>query len=266
MKTVAVKKQMHLAELDRLINLVSQSENSRLRLPNRLRERGALGLEGHIIQLILTWIRHHPDGAIFHTYVPDSAKQRGFENLCQRMFGLCALALSDEIQLTSGIRISRGQALLSAMPRVEAMRQAKFEKAFKGAYVGLPFIRSEHGGKELGEPFYNQNELVGNRKFLQIMKSAVSAVLRAPRDQQQISEQILPQITEIVRELFTNTHKHARHDEGGNLLLKNFRCVTFNVADVSHNSISYWLKAGGTAKVKQAEGPKATSSAKRKCR
>ena len=165
MKTVAVKKQTHLAELDRLIDLASQPESSRLRLPNRLRDRGALGLEGHIIQLILTWIRNRPDRAIFHTYVADSAEHKGFEDLCQRMFGLCALALSDEIQFTNGLEIARRQALLSAMPSIEAMRKVKFEKAFKGAYVGLPFIRSEHRGKELGEPFYNQGELVGNRKF-----------------------------------------------------------------------------------------------------
>lgn len=246
MKTILVTKDINLSDIEKNIKEISGHPGDfKLRLPNSLRESGGLGIETFLIQLICTWIKNNPN-SILHTYANDIDE---FENLCDKMYGICALSLCDEIWQSDKEKVKRRDALKAAIPRVLDIRNLDFGNAFKGQYLGLAAIKAMGRSNEFDMPFYTNDELISKNRFLHLSKKALSTIL-SKQQYKKLDDFFITQLSEIIRELFTNTHKHARQDEVGNYLLKNFRCVIFNNSIITKAKFNIWLKSGGKGKVK----------------
>ena len=250
MKSLVVKRTVNLSELERALVAIGSGEGIELRLPNSLRDVGPLGIEAYLIQLVLTWIRSGENKKVLHTYLGAQQPASNFSTLCEHVYGICALSMADTILSVDRQNIPRRLALGPAIERMERTRRRDFKSAFKGMYVALPCIKGASGGGELDSPLYNGADVVAIDQFRRIVREALFATLPSKVLQSTVDENYLDPIAEIVRELFTNTHNHARHDEKGNQLLKNLRCVIFRQQKVSKKTFENWLQAGGGSKVK----------------
>lgn len=253
MSTLTIRKDISLNEIEDMLGGVpGAAKPIRLRAPNSLKEQGGLGIEARLIQLIATSLRCTNNELVFHSYANEAYSASDFEDLCSRMYGICLLALADTLLTASGTVIKKRVALESAAQRIDRLRNLQFSQAFKGSYLGVPCIKIPGYQNELNNPFYNNEAVVGPDKFYKVTSQAIQAVVPPSICRRFLDERVVSNISEIVRELFTNTDKHARRDERGNILSKNFRCVIFNYSPISEKRITAWLKSGGGHKVKFA--------------
>ena len=230
MSTITIRKDVNFKDIEELSKKIIKQPNTTLRLPNTLNTSGIFGIEGLVLQLIATWLRTEGNH-ILHTFVDDPEDENQFSDMCNSLYGICALSLSSEILSVKKIKISRKTSLSLAVDRIKKVRDERFSEAFKGFYLTIPSIKAPRNNSEFLSPFYNGERVVGRGKFLQITKDALSAVIKEKRNNY-LSDSIIINLSEIIRELFTNTHKHARKCVNGNVLEKNFRSVSFRISSV----------------------------------
>lgn len=242
MTTVIVRRDVNFKDIEDLSKVIVETPGVVLRIPNSLNTSGAFGVEGFVLQLIATWFR--TDGEhILHTYIQNTKDKESYLDLCNTLYGLCALSLSDKLISATKEKINRRFSLLSAVDRINCIRNESFKEAFKGFYLAIPSIKAIGNNSETLNPFYNRDIIVGRNKFYKITKNAIDAVIT--NDKYRLSELVVSNISEIIRELFTNTHKHARKDVYGNIIERNFRAITFRAAKLSRSRLDNLSKSGG---------------------
>lgn len=245
MSTLTIKRDSNLKDIEEILQHIVEAESEIvLRVPNSLKYIGALGIEAQVIQLISTWLRRYEGITTFHTFIKDDYSEESFDGLCSRMFGIQALSLADNVVTASGKKIRRRTSLEAAAKRVSDLRNFNFNSAFKGPYLGIPLVRAPGNENELISPFYNGDAVVDRYRFKKITENAIKTVLQKNSYEKSINDDVLGNITSIVYELFTNTDKHARRDEHGNILSKNFRCVIFSSTSLSEGQLDGWVRSG----------------------
>jgi hypothetical protein len=243
-KNLRLKRDVNFTDTEKLAKRLIAEHPAKLQVPNSLSYSGGFGMEGAVLQLLATWFRnseHH----VLHTAIQE-IKNDSFEDLCNSLFGLCALRLSDSILLADKSEVNLPLALTPAIPIFRNIRDENFKGAFKGAYLTLPAIKSPvvRGGKdrEFDGPLYNNKKVVGAQKFTKITKLALAAILPKAAD---IRPAIMSNLSEIIRELFTNTHRHGRTDVYGNPLSKNFRGIIFNQINMTGSRLDEISQSDG---------------------
>ena len=242
--SLRISKDINFLGIEELAQRLHEVENAKLQIPNKLSYSGGFGMEGAALQYVATWLRQSQSHVI-HTSIQE-LRDKSFESLCNSLFGLCTLRLSDSILLANKTTVDMPTALRAAIPILHDIRSENFSAAFKGMYLALPAIKSPivEGGKdrEFDTPLYNGNHVVGQRRFRQLTAKALSAM--AP-DASKLDEETISHLSEILRELFNNTHKHARTDADGNPQNKNFRGIIFNSISLSASRLDEISKSGG---------------------
>ncbi len=242
MATIVVPRDVNFKDIEKLNKAIVDGLGVTLRIPNSLNTSGAFGIEGFVLQLIATWLR--TDGEhILHTYIQDPENVNSFSDLCNSLYGICTLSLSSKIISTTKEHIDRRTSLLSAVDRVNNVRSESFKNAFKGFYLAISSIKAPGNNSETLNPLYNGNVIVGRNKFFKITKNALDTVVVS--EKYRLSDDVVSNISEIIRELFTNTHKHARKDERGNIIERNFRAVSFRSAILNKPRLDDLSKSGG---------------------
>jgi hypothetical protein len=247
-KIIKVLKSSNFADFERYLEEVLLSESSTLQIPNSLSYAGGFGMEGAALQLLGTWLRQSNQHAL-NTFIADATDSEQFSDLCNRLFGLCALRLSDQILSSKRQKVELSVALKAAIPIFNKMRAESFHDSFKGPYLAIPAIKTPFvkGGKnrEFDSPLYNGDSVVGAQKFKALTINALDAILPGSSSSSRIDQAVIINISEILRELVTNTHRHARTDVFGNPLNKNFRGVIFNITSLSKDRLHDISKSGG---------------------
>lgn len=247
-KIIKVLKSSNFADFEKYLEEVLLSECSTLQIPNSLSYAGGFGMEGAALQLLATWLRKSNQHYL-NTFIKDAEDPEQFSDLCNKLFGLCALRLSDKILSAKKQEVELSVALKLAIPIFSKMRMESFHDAFKGAYLAIPAIKTPFvkGGKnrEFDSPLYNGEHIVGAQKFLALTKNALDAILPGTSMVSKIDKAVITNISEILRELVTNTHRHARTDVFGNPLDKNFRGVVFNITTLSKDRLQEISRSGG---------------------
>jgi hypothetical protein len=241
---IRLTKNVNFTDIEDLASKFLLDSPVKLQIPNKLSYSGGFGIEGAALQLLATWFRsseHH----VLHTAIQELS-DNSFDDLCNSLFGLCALRLSDSILLAGKKQVSLAQALHPAIQIFKDIRSENFQKAFKGMYLTIPAIKSPviKGGqdREFDSPLYNRDTVVGTQKFRQITLNALNATIP---NASSIDSRIISHISEILRELFTNTHRHARTDIHGSPLDKNFRGIIFNTASLDGKRFDEILRSDG---------------------
>lgn len=232
---IRLKKAATFSDIERLAEILISSGDAKFQIPNVLSTSGAMGIESAALQLLATWLRagnHH----VLHTAVTDTS---GYEALCQRLFGLCALRLSDTILTAKKEEVSLAIALAPAISTFTDLRSERYESAYKGLYVALPSVKSiptkNSRNREFDLPLYNGESIASSKKFFSVTSNVLKSVLPGKTSRVADDFQFVEHLSEILRELFSNTHKHARVDEKGNPYSKNFRAITFQTVKLTRD-------------------------------
>ncbi len=242
MESFSITKKSNFQDIEKAFELLEKNNSLRIRLPNHLQEKGVFGLEGLVCQFLATWLRNNQGGNILHSYTNEAIND-SFEDLSSSLYGICALRLSDQVLTNRKDEISSDVALGSVFDRVRKIISGDFKNAYKGLYIAIPAIKATGKNREYNNPFYNQDKVIGREGFRKITEEALSVVV--PQNQRTILiDDMKDNISEIIRELFENTHKHGRKDEAGNILPTNFRGVTFNSIDVTPERLMKLVQSG----------------------
>lgn len=222
-KTLGIKSAESLSGIEESICKLFNGEEYKLRLPSKLNTRGALGVEVAIVQLIGSWLSKS-DKKIFHSFQGDEAE--GFSDLCASIYGLSVLTMSDEIWDKKKHQLSRKVVLSDARLIIENIRAKKFGDSFKSRYFGIPCIKKPAYDREFNMPIYNGSDVIESDAFLKLLKgileNTISGVSRFKRLDRYIG---VEDLSDLMWELFKNTHDHGRTDFNGNELSHNFRSI-----------------------------------------
>ena len=245
MASLTIKKSSNFDDVENYLQRLVEDPNFEVRLPNSIKEKGVFGLEGLLLLFLATWIRK-ANHTVLHTFANSS---EDFDDLCNSLYGICALRISDQVLLEHRAIIKREDALRAAYTRIRSVINEDYKLAFKGSYIAIPSIKAP-GNKSIGiepefnNPFYNGELVVGKDKFRDITIGVINSLIPESGRRAVLDAALIDNIAEIIRELFTNTHKHARRDADGNVFQRNFRAVIFNVADVSRGRLDKLMNSG----------------------
>jgi hypothetical protein len=227
-----------LETIEKKLSNLNAGDNYKLRPVAGLKTKGALGIEVAVIQLIGTWIGK-TENSVCHTY-HDSAPE-SFDELCSTIYGIAALSMADNVWSMTKERLSRSTVLSGAVASIGSLRAEEFSKSFKSRYVGIPCIRKPTYDKEFFMPIYNGDDVVDADAFYNIMKNALSDTIGDNSRYERFDNNVgLVEISNMLWELFKNTHDHGRHDEKGNELSSNFRSLIIQQQDVTDGYLDNW--------------------------
>lgn len=219
----------------------------KFQIPHSLSYSGGFGVEAAALQILATVLRKDED-YVLHTAVKHADAGDEFEDLCNQFFGLCCLRLAGKIVNQSLKEVAMRTALVPAFKIFGRLREGDYLSAFKGMYLAIPSIKAPvpGGGKdrEFENPLYVHERVIGSDGFMEITTRAIKAVMPNIRVSQE-KKKILQHISEITRELYTNTHRHARSDYKGDPYRKNFRAIIYKVVELSEERIQELSSIGG---------------------
>jgi hypothetical protein len=237
LKTLTIKSDLTLSLIEDYLTEITNSTEIKIRLPTEIKHGGGIGVEASLIQLIATWSRSQEE-PIFHTYVDNDEREKGFSKICESFFGIAALALSRRIFCVDGkTQVNKSEALTPAKPRMDALKKLDFQEAFKGFRVNLPCIKSG-AFSGLIEPLYNNDEVTNQAKFKEIISKSLEVAAPQKTTNRAINEDIKSRIGLAARQLFLNTDQHARNDEFGNEYLRDSRGILINVSSYTRSESS----------------------------
>lgn len=239
LKTLSYGKSESLSSIEDLIQKVQGKEKYKLRLPSKLYSLGALGVEASVLQLLGTWLKSGDYPKIFHSHQQPTPED--FSKLCTSIYGIAALSLVDEVWDTTKVKQPRSMVLNEAKLIVENIRNKKFSTSFKSRYFGIPCIKKPTYDREFEMPIYNNNQVIEGGAFYnlvsKIMEDTISGKMRFNRLDQNIG---LQDLSDLLWELFKNTHDHGRCNVGGDDLELNFRSLIIQQQDISRKYLDEW--------------------------
>lgn len=238
-KTLPYGKSESLNSIEDYIQKVQDGNEYKIRLPAKLNSLGALGIEASTLQLLGTWLKSGNYKKVFHSY--QQATPEDFSKLCTSIYGIAALSLSDEVWDTTKVKQPRPLVLDKAKEIVEKIRNKSFEDNFKSRYFGIPCIKKPTYDREFEMPIYNNNKVIEGGAFYnlvkKIMEDTISGKMRFNRLDQNIG---LQDLSDLLWELFKNTHDHGRCNVGGDDLELNFRSLIIQQQDISRKYLDEW--------------------------
>jgi hypothetical protein len=235
METLSIYRDINFSEIEKAFEVVLASKDIKLRLPNTLKERGAFGMEGLVSQLLATWLNNKTYEHIFHSY-GDANDQESFNDLGSSFYGMIALKQSSKILSADLIPVDSDFTLKSSYERVRQVIKGSFQDAYKGFYVAIPSIKSKGINREYNCPFYLGDKVVSKDEFRRIVGAVIEGIIPL-KSRKDYIEKYLDHVSEMIRELFDNTHKHGRTDHSRNTLPTNFRAVIFNSVDFTEHRL-----------------------------
>lgn len=203
--------------------------------------RGALGTEAALVQLILSWARAHPEGAL-RTYVDPALLEETLGNVCAEAHGLVGLSMAAQIHDKHGTAISRQVALVAAIPFIEAMDAGgdRLRDSAKGRSISLICVKAAK--REYLFPLYSNRTAASIRsrsEFSSLLRLIFQTVVpTADRDCFGPNDPAV--MGELCYELMKNTDAHATTDAKKNQYKRNVRGMLARYSDVDFDFISHF--------------------------
>jgi hypothetical protein len=218
-----------IVQTETLLNRLEKmrpSEVQELVIANNLRLAHCGGVAA-LIQFIVTWARAaSASGPILRAYDARD-KHAALSNLVGTLPGLVAVLMARDVQ-----RHGTGESLLQdcyelARERVERMDEGPLNSTKKG--VGIELLCADETSKRALQPFYHRakdgrGELRGEEEFIDLARSVLDASVGFSR-RSEMTKEDEKALGIMLRELFTNTHIHARNDEKGRRYRKSVRGI-----------------------------------------
>lgn len=237
--TLNINRSESLSKIEELIRELHTSKEYKIRLPSKLNTRGALGIEVAIIQLIGTWL-DKSDKKIFHSHQGKSPEE--FCDLCTSIYGLAILSMADEIWDKQKTPLPRKDVLNNAKDTIENIRTMNFGATFKSRYFGIPCIKKPTYDREFLMPVYNGSKVIESGVFFKMLNKILENKISGESRFNTLDEFIgVEDLSDLLWELFNNSHDHGRMDAVGNELPHNFRSIIIQQQDVTQDYFKSWL-------------------------
>lgn len=211
----------------------------KIRLVSSLNTRGSLGIEVALIQLIGTWLRFNKNKKVFHSYQKNTPES--FQELCSSIYGIAALSMIEEVWDETKIKLPKGLVLNEAKSIIENLRNGEFGKSFTSRYFGIPYIKTLRYDKEFDMPFYNGEEVIKSDAFYRVVEHILNDNISGFSRFENLKEMIkIEDLSDLLWEIFKNTHDHGRHDSAGNIIPENFRSIIIQQQDITNAYLDQW--------------------------
>lgn len=208
---------------------LSHDDDCELVIANNLRLAHCGGLAA-LIQFIVTWGRiDSPNGPILRAYHSEK-ESAALANLVGTLPGLVAVMMAREIRRHGSTESVLRHCYELARERVGKMDEGPIGGTRKG--VGIELLCADETSKRALQPFYHRakdgtGELRGEKEFIDLATDILNASVSVSR-RNSISKDDEQALGVMLRELFTNTHIHARSDALGRRYKKSVRGIFAN--------------------------------------
>ena len=236
-KKIHIPYELHLKTLHEALKEIHSSSCIGMVLPSSLMGRGGLGLEGELIQIIATWLRHSETRDLSLCL-----RAMDLDDRSSFLYDTFAARMSEKISLLDQDVITKNYFLKDAYNKYRSLLNLDFESAARDGYLIIPCFSAKLSNKEFNSPLYENGRLIEKDRFFDLMKSVLNTVVKEKGCLDFINRYI-NDICSIVYELFENTHKHGRFDIYGNRIVENCRAIIFNFQKVDLDFMS--RQAGG---------------------
>ncbi|MCZ4093430.1 hypothetical protein [Sinorhizobium psoraleae] len=227
-------------KLESILGLVNERKSS-LTVPNKWPFEARAGGSVSGAQLAITWSRRNEPTATLHLN-SDVDPEHAAETLLNRTYGLIAASFADRIIGRDGKRDVTAGMLRLVSQRLKDLYTGTFDQIIHGQ--SLPLVSIDHLERDGPNPFLYQprtGEVRGDFSGL-VRQALIRLVDRKRLRREDVDAELL---ASLFRELFSNTHLHARTDLEGALYRRSARGIVFALrpVDIPHEAFSAGLSA-----------------------
>jgi hypothetical protein len=200
---------------------LEKSDSYLISLPNSFSSDVGFGINGALIQFLAAWKRKHKNATIQISGDPNSNDIR---NLVAQPYGAAALYFAERVRFHSGEVIEKKEARRYLLPTVQAMQTWKLRETMGSR--GVHITSFGNAVNEFVLPFYslqNDSSLRDDTGFRMLMERMLKSFI--PIFESKISREGVTLISQILFELFSNTHEHGRVNEFNEKYSENMRGV-----------------------------------------
>ncbi|MHC2543396.1 hypothetical protein ACVINY_004108 [Sinorhizobium meliloti] len=212
---------------EEILGLIGQRPSS-LTVPNKWPFEARPGGSVTGAQLAVTWARkNHPLATL--RLNDDVDPEHAAETLVSRTYGLVAASFADRIIGRDGSRDVTSGMLKVISHRLSDLYSGSFDRMIHGQ--SLPLVSIDHLERRGPNPFlYHPGTGEVRGDFLGLVQQALMRLIDRNRlRRQDIDAELL---ASLFKELFSNTHLHARNDLSGALYRRSARGIVFALRPV----------------------------------
>ena len=229
---ITISSKVSHLEIEEIRKVISNPKSRVLRLPTHLELGGAFGLPVSIIQLIADWANKQENPILrLYSSLDDNKQLNAFSGTAH---GMVSLYFSSILQGKNGDEQPSKDYRSYIIPYVEAMQESKYDKTMQGRGVFLCCFASARN--EFLFPLYKSPELEKIRprdEFPILIKQILDKV--APEALRRLDKDDLTNVSQLIYELFSNTHRHARTDVNENLIRRGTRGIYLKYIPQGHS-------------------------------
>lgn len=199
------------------LSQIEQRKDDRLLLASNLKHAHCGGAVA-LLQVINTWSRVCSDpNPTLVTHAQEPYPERTIANLVETLPGLGSVLMSAEVMARDGQTSMRAAAYGLARRRIEAMDEGRLQETARG--IATTLLCADHTTKRALQPFYHSSadggaHLRGESDFVDLAADLMKVALGDAR-RRDFEPKDVEAVGVMLRELFANTHIHARTDPTG---------------------------------------------------
>lgn len=227
-------------KVEAALSLVNE-RSSGLTVPNKWAFEARAGGSVSGAQLAITWSRRNEPNSTLHLN-SDVEPEHAAETLLARTYGLIAASFADRIIGRDGIRDVTAGMLRLVSKRLNELYTGTFDEIIHGQ--SLPLVSIDHLERDGPNPFlYHPRTGEVLADFTGLVRQALLRLIK--RNRLRIEDVDAGLLASLFRELFSNTHLHARTDLEGALYPRSARGIVFALrpVDIPHDAFSAGLNA-----------------------
>ncbi|NDK53314.1 hypothetical protein GYH37_29115 [Rhizobium laguerreae] len=227
-------------KVESALNLINE-RRSGLTVPNKWAFEARAGGSVSGAQLAITWSRRNEAKATLYLN-NDVEPELAAKTLLDRTYGLIAASFADQIIGRDGTRDVSVAMLHLVNKRLKELYTGRFDEIIHGQ--SLPLVSIDHLERAGPNPFLyhpKTEEVLGD--FTGLVRQALDRLIQ--RNRLRVEDIDVGLLASLFRELFSNTHLHARTDLEGALYRRSARGIVFALrpVDIPHESFAAGLPA-----------------------
>ncbi|TAX86322.1 hypothetical protein ELH97_31295 (plasmid) [Rhizobium leguminosarum] len=208
-----------------------------LQLPNKWKLQSKATGPAIAAQLAATWSARSK--SLVLQLGDDEAKDKAAETFIAQMYGIVAAMVADRVVGRDGERDVSQAIWRMCQERTMLMNRGDFRSLVRGK--SIPLICADHFPLWRLQPLYYPSTLETRDPIRAVgdFENLIRENLRVLGQEHRLAGIDIGAIAVLVRELFANTHHHARTDIAGNMLRRSVRGVNFALRSVDPTNRSF---------------------------
>jgi len=226
---LSVNRVATIAACEEHLGAIERGTDGRLLLASNLKYAHCGGAVS-LLQVINTWSRSVVEtDSVLLTHAQAPHAEQTVANLVETLPGLVAVLMSAQVVARDGQTSMLATAYEDARQRIEAMDAGRFRETARGTATTL--LCADQTTKRALQPFYHPTtnggaNVRGESDFVDLARDLMGAALGDAR-KRDFEFKDVEAVGVMLRELFANTHYHARTDAAGRPYRRSVRGTHF---------------------------------------